>query len=204
MLAGLVGEGVDRPKLVHRLDKDTSGVLLIARSALVADRLGKQFQRSEVRKQYWALVAGVPSMRQGEIDLPLMKSGGQGQERVSVDERNGKHATTRYEVIENAARKCSWLVLFPETGRTHQLRVHLAAIGHPIIGDGKYGGEKAFLDGVDIAEKMHLHARHIERLHPTKAGKFSVTAPLTEHMMASWQFFGLNADIVVDDIVGYE
>ena len=204
MLAGLVGDGVDRPKLVHRLDKDTSGVLLVARSALVADRLGKQFQRSEVRKQYWALVAGVPSMRQGEIDLPLMKSGGQGQERISVDERNGKHATTRYEVIENAARKCSWLVLFPETGRTHQLRVHLAAIGHPIIGDGKYGGEKAFLDGVDIAEKMHLHARHIELLHPTKAGKFSVTAPLTEHMMASWQFFGLNADIVVDDIVGYK
>ena len=204
MLAGLVGDGVDRPKLVHRLDKDTSGVLLIARSALVADRLGKQFQRSEVRKQYWALVAGVPSMRQGEIDLPLMKSGGRGQERVSVDESNGKHATTRYEVIENAARECSWLVLFPETGRTHQLRVHLAAIGHPIIGDGKYGGEEAFLDGVDIAEKMHLHARHIEFSHPTKAGKLSVTAPLTDHMMASWQFFGLNANIAVDDVVGYE
>ena len=204
MLAGLVGDGVDRPKLVHRLDKDTSGVLLIARSALVADRLGKQFQRSEVRKQYWALVAGVPSIRQGEIDLPLIKSGGRGQERVSVDERNGKHATTRYEVIENAARECSWLALFPETGRTHQLRVHLAAIGHPIIGDGKYGGEEAFLDGVDIAEKMHLHARHIEFSHPTKAGKLSVTAPLTDHMMASWQFFGLNANLAVDDVVGYE
>ena len=204
MLAGLVGDGVDRPKLVHRLDKDTSGVLLVARSALVADRLGKQFQRSEVRKQYWALVAGVPSIRQGEIDLPLMKSGGRGQERVSVDESNGKHATTRYEVIENAARECSWLALFPETGRTHQLRVHLAAIGHPIIGDGKYGGEKAFLDGVDIAEKMHLHARHIEFLHPTKSGKLSVTAPLTDHMMASWQFFGLNANIAVDDVAGYD
>jgi 23S rRNA pseudouridine955/2504/2580 synthase len=204
MLAGLVGRAVDRPKLVHRLDKDTSGVLLVARSALVADRLGKQFQRSEVRKQYWALVAGVPSIRQGEIDLPLMKTGGRGQERASVDERNGKHAITRYEVIENAARKFSWLVLFPETGRTHQLRAHLAAIGHPIIGDGKYGGEKAFLDGLDIAEKMHLHARHIEFLHPTKAGKISVTAPLTDHMLASWQFFGLNANIAVDNIVGYE
>jgi 23S rRNA pseudouridine955/2504/2580 synthase len=204
MLAGLVGAGVDRPKLVHRLDKDTSGVLLVARSARVADRLGKQFQRSEVRKQYWALVAGVPSPRQGEIDLPLIKTGGRGQERVSVDKHNGKHATTRYEIIENAGRECSWVVLFPETGRTHQLRAHLAAIGHPIIGDGKYGGEKAFLDGAEIAGKMHLHARQIEFAHPTKAGDFRVTAPLTDHMLASWQFFGLDVNLAIEDVVSDE
>ena len=190
---------MDRPKLVHRLDKDTSGVLLVARSVRVAEHLGKQFQRSDIRKQYWALVAGVPSPRQGEIDLPLIKAGRRGQERVLVDERNGKHATTRYAVIECAARKCSWLVLFPETGRTHQLRAHLAAIGHPIIGDGKYGGEKAFLDGVDIARRMHLHARRIEFLHPTKAHEFSVTAPLTDHMLASWEFFELDGNIAIED-----
>ena len=199
LLAGLVSAGMDRPKLVHRLDKDTSGVLLVARSVRVAEHLGKQFQRSDIRKQYWALVAGVPSPRQGEIDLPLIKAGRRGQERVLVDERNGKHATTRYAVIECAARKCSWLVLFPETGRTHQLRAHLAAIGHPIIGDGKYGGEKAFLDGVDIARRMHLHARRIEFLHPTKAHEFSVTAPLTDHMLASWEFFELDGNIAIED-----
>ena len=204
LLAGLVSAGMDRPKLVHRLDKDTSGVLLVARSARVAEHLGKQFQRSEIRKQYWALVAGVPSPRQGKIDLPLIKAGRRGQERVLVDERNGKHATTRYAVIENAARECSWLVLFPETGRTHQLRAHLAAIGHPIIGDGKYGGEEAFLDGVDIARRMHLHARRIEFLHPTEAHEFSVTAPLTDHMLASWEFFGLNRNIAIEDAFSAE
>ena len=121
-----------------------------------------------------------------------------------VEERNGKHATTRYAVIENAARECSWLVLFPETGRTHQLRAHLAAIGHPIIGDGKYGGEEAFLDGVDIARRMHLHARRIEFLHPTEAHEFSVTAPLTDHMLASWEFFGLNRNIAIEDAFSAE
>ncbi|MDA0655588.1 MAG: RluA family pseudouridine synthase [Proteobacteria bacterium] len=199
MLGGLVEEGEERPRLVHRLDKDTSGVLLLARSARVADVLGKCFQRGEVQKQYWALTKGVPSPRQGKIDLPLLKMGRMGQERVGVNLDVGKSASTRYMVIETAARQCSWLALFPDTGRTHQLRAHLAAIGHPILGDGKYGGEEAFLEGANLVAKMHLHARQIRMPRPDGKGDFLVQAPLTDHMLATWRFFGFEHNLEITE-----
>ena len=190
MLGGLVEEGSERPRLVHRLDKDTSGVLLVARSAQAADRLGKCFRHRLAKKQYWALVAGVPTPRQGEIDLPLAKMGTQGRERVQPDPESGQSALTRYYVVETIGRRCAWVALYPLTGRTHQLRVHMAAIGHPILGDGKYGGERAFLDGV--TGKMHLHANQIAMPHPAGRGELLVNAPLTSHMLESWRFFGLD------------
>ena len=153
--------GLDnRPKLVHRLDKDTSGVLLVARTSRSAAHFAKAFSSRTARKVYWALVVGVPSIYDGFIDLPLAKQPGSGGEKMHVDEKEGASARTRYRVVERAGNACAWVELQPYTGRTHQLRVHMAAIGHPIVGDGKYGGKDAFLTGT-ISRKMHLHARRL-------------------------------------------
>lgn len=142
MLDGLRFGAKERPKLVHRLDRDTSGVLLLARNAKTAARLGKAFQGRNVRKIYWALVAGVPAMAKGRIDLPLGKRLGPRGERMMPDEAEGKSAITLYSVIESAANTAAWLALWPLTGRTHQLRVHCAAIGHPIAGDGNTAAKR--------------------------------------------------------------
>jgi 23S rRNA pseudouridine955/2504/2580 synthase len=135
----------DRPKLVHRLDKDTSGALLLARTPRAAAYFAKAFSSRTARKVYWALVVGVPSIEQGLIDLPLAKQPGTGGEKMHVDEAEGLPSRTRYRVIERAGNRACWVELQPLTGRTHQIRVHLAAIGFPIVGDGKYGGKEAFL-----------------------------------------------------------
>ncbi len=161
MLTALAGDDGQRPKLVHRLDRDTSGVLLLAKNAKAADVLGKAFAGKKAEKIYWALVKGVPELAQGEINLPLAKDvrgKDSRMEKVGVD-RQGKPAITRYRVLERLGKRLAWLELLPLTGRTHQLRVHMQAIGHPIIGDGKYGGQEAFVEGMDLARKMHLHAR---------------------------------------------
>ncbi len=179
----------ERPKLVHRLDKDTSGVLLLARSALAARKLAEAFKSSSARKVYWALVVGVPRPDQGKIDAPLLKEGGVGAERMIIDD-GGKRSVTYYKVVEPFAKRAAWVALLPVTGRTHQLRAHAVAMGHPIVGDGKYGGKQAFLEG-RISKKLHLHARSIEIPHPSK-GVLSVTAPLTSHMQDAWKLFGLD------------
>jgi len=165
LLDALMFERDDRPRLVHRLDKDTSGVLLLARSARAAAHFAKAFSSRSVRKVYWAIVIGVPSIDDGFIDLPLAKQPGTGGEKMHVDEAEGAPARTRYRVIERAGNRAAWVELQPYTGRTHQLRVHMAAIGHPIVGDGKYGGKDAFLSGT-ISRKMHLHARRLRIDHP--------------------------------------
>ncbi|WP_309752775.1 RluA family pseudouridine synthase [Novosphingobium sp.] len=186
-------EGADgpRPRLVHRLDKDTSGVLLIARTAGSAAAYSKHFAGRSARKIYWALVMGVPDIEQGEIDLPLAKQPGSGGEKMMVDESGeGLTARTRYRVLDHAGNRAAWVELQPLTGRTHQLRVHLAAIGHPIVGDGKYGGKDAFLSGT-ISRKMHLHARRL--IIPAPGGDtIDVVADLPEHFAASMENLGFD------------
>jgi 23S rRNA pseudouridine955/2504/2580 synthase len=149
-----------RPKLVHRLDKDTSGVLLVARSAGSAAFFSKQFAGRGAKKIYWALVVGVPDVKQGTVEAPIGKQPGSGGEKMHVDVEGGQSARTLYRVVDKAGNRASWVELQPLTGRTHQLRVHMAAIGHPIVGDGKYGGPAAFLTG-SVSRKMHLHARRL-------------------------------------------
>jgi len=150
-----------RPKLVHRLDKDTSGVLLVARSARAAAHFAKAFAGRTARKVYWALIVGVPSAEEGLIDAPLAKQPGTGGEKMHVDEEHGLPAKTRYRLVDRAGNRAAWVELQPLTGRTHQLRAHMAAIGHPIVGDAKYGGAEAFLTG-GISRKLHLHARRLK------------------------------------------
>jgi 23S rRNA pseudouridine955/2504/2580 synthase len=204
MLDALRYGAKERPKLVHRLDRDTSGVLLLARSANVAARLGKAFQGRSVRKIYWALVAGVPAMKQGRIDLPLGKRPGPRGERMMVDEEEGKNAITLYSVVETAGQTTSWLALWPLTGRTHQLRVHCAAIDHPVAGDGKYGGEAAFLPGDGVARQLHLHARELRLPHPSGRGELHVTADLPPHMAETWDLFGFDRNYSGDPFAGVE
>lgn len=195
LLDALRFDGPTRPKLVHRLDKDTSGALLIARTPRAAAYFAKSFSNRSARKTYWALVVGVPDIAQGEIDLPLAKQPGSGGEKMHVDD-NGLPSRTRYRLIERAGNSAAWLELQPLTGRTHQLRVHLAAIGHPIVGDGKYGGKGAFLTGA-ISRKMHLHSRRLRIDHPD-GGAIDVTAEIPEHFAASFDSLGF--DLLLGDV----
>jgi 23S rRNA pseudouridine955/2504/2580 synthase len=188
-----------RPRLVHRLDKDTSGVLLIARTPGSAASYSKRFSGRSARKVYWALVVGVPDLREGTIDAPLAKQPGTGGEKMHVDEENGQPAKTRYRVVDKAGQRAAWVELEPLTGRTHQLRVHMAAIGHPIVGDGKYGGQDAFLTGA-ISRKMHLHARRLiigtpEAKDAGGDGKLDVTADLPPHFAASMEALGFDQSL---------
>jgi 23S rRNA pseudouridine955/2504/2580 synthase len=181
-------DGDSRPKLVHRLDKDTSGALLVARTSRAAAFFAKTFSGRTAKKVYWALIVGVPSIDDGTVDLPLAKQPGTGGEKMHVDEENGQPARSRYRVIERAGNRAAWVELQPFTGRTHQLRVHMAAIGHPIVGDGKYGGQAAFLTG-GISRKMHLHARRLRADHPD-GGQIDVAAELPQHFADSLASLG--------------
>jgi 23S rRNA pseudouridine955/2504/2580 synthase len=188
LLDGLADEAGNRPKLVHRLDKDTSGALLVARTARAAALFSKSFSGRTAKKLYWALVMGVPSADEGLIDAPLAKQPGTGGEKMHVDEEHGLPAKTRWRVIDRAGNRAAWVELQPLTGRTHQLRAHMAAIGHPIVGDGKYGGAEAFLTG-GISRKLHLHARRL-KIDSPGGGKIDVAADLPEHMEQSLETLG--------------
>lgn len=193
MLDALGAEGGERPKLVHRLDKDTSGVLILAATAKAARVLTAAFRTKDVRKLYWALVSGVPKPLSGRIDLALAKSSvgsrSSGREQMTPDPEDGKKAVTHYEVQEKAGRAVAWVAMEPLTGRTHQLRVHMAEIGTPIIGDGKYGGELAYPPIEGISRSLHLHAVAARFPHPD-GGVTTVEAPLPPHMSKSWKEFG--------------
>ncbi len=194
MLDVLRFEASERPRLVHRLDKDTSGVLLLGRTAAATAKLAASFRSRSARKCYWALVVGVPKLRQGRIDAPLAKMAGRpgpggAGDKVEVDEEQGRRAVTYYRVVEAALKKTAWLEMEPRTGRTHQLRAHCALLGTPIQGDGKYGGQAAYLTGQGVSRKLHLHARAIELPHP-RGGVLRAVAPLPIHMAASFAFFG--------------
>ncbi|HVG49656.1 MAG TPA: RluA family pseudouridine synthase [Rubellimicrobium sp.] len=195
----------DRPKLVHRLDQDTSGVLLLARTDRVARGLSEALRHRNVRKIYWAAVAGVPHPRAGTIKFGLVKEGGRGNEKMravhprEVDSTPGaKRAVSEFMTLENAGGRLAWVALQPVTGRTHQLRAHMAEIGHPILGDGKYGGsaQENLGDGWgagvggDLSRKLHLHARSLIIEHPITKAMLTLTAPLPPHMKATWDYLG--------------
>ena len=165
----------DRYKLVHRLDKDTSGVLVIAKKTTAAAKFSSLIKSRKMSKIYWALVKGMPPKQKGVVRLALAKKG-ERMEKMEVDEVEGKTAISEYRVLEPLAGQMTWLELSPITGRTHQLRVHCAAIGCPIIGDGKYGGSNAYVQGV--SNNLHLHARS---LSVPELG-INVVAELPKHM----------------------
>lgn len=192
MLDALRFGAKERPRLVHRLDRDTSGVLLLARNAPAAARLASAFRSRDALKIYWAFVVGVPQPYSGVIDKPLAKQAGRGGERMAVVAEDGEEAVTRYAVVESMGGKASWVALMPLTGRTHQLRVHMAAIGTPILGDGKYGGTAAFLPDLDSAREVHLHAREIRLPHPSGKGVLRAKAALPPHMAKTWRYFDLD------------
>jgi 23S rRNA pseudouridine955/2504/2580 synthase len=198
MLAGMADRFGDRPRLVHRLDRDTTGVLLVAKHRDAAAKLGRIFQTRSAAKTYWALVKGVPKPPQGKVEAPLVKAAGPDGDRVRKampgEQAEAMHATTHYAMIDRVAHRAAWMSLKPVTGRQHQLRAHMALIGHPIIGDNKYEGDKALADS-GIEAKLHLHARRLVIPHPQAgASKIDVTAPLPDHMRRTWELLGLDAN----------
>lgn len=218
MAEALIFDADEKPRLVHRLDRDTSGVLLMARTRRVANALTTAFRARETRKIYWAAVAGVPQPKMGTIRFALEKSlghgpGGAGEKMYCVDPRDmdahpdAKRATTDYAVLSALGQRACWAALVPITGRTHQLRAHMAEIGHPIIGDGKYGGSGqenlgdgwgASLGG-EVSKKLHLHARSLTLTHPISGARLTLTAPLPAHMQRTWDQVGWSvSDVPVD------
>lgn len=195
MLDALRLDAEDRPRLVHRLDRDTSGVLVLGRSAAAAAKLAAAFRGRDVQKTYWAVVVGEPEPPEGRIDLALAKQGGPRGERTRAldpeEAGEGARAITDFRTLDAARRRAAWLELRPLTGRTHQLRVHCAeGLGTPILGDGKYGGADAHMDGLPGA--LHLHARALRLPHPA-GGWLEVAAPLPAHMKETFGFFGFEA-----------
>ncbi|MFW0776411.1 MAG: RluA family pseudouridine synthase [Rickettsiales bacterium] len=194
MLDGLMFDMTERPKLVHRLDRDTSGVLVLARTSKAASVLSRAFSGKTAEKTYWALVNNVPEKFKGLIDYKLIKAvqAESSHERVAIDDEDGKYAQTEYKVLDALARKFAFMELKPLTGRTHQLRVHMQAIGCSIVGDHKYGGSMEDATAIGVENKLHLHARHIHIPGMGGVPAVNVTAPLPEHMKKSIDALGIN------------
>ena len=184
-----------KPRLVHRLDKETSGCLLVAKTRFAATHLTGAFRHRSARKIYWALVAGVPKPKQGRISTFLAKEEGEEDTIMRIaahGEEGASHAVTYYAVVETAANKLAWVSLKPVTGRTHQLRAHMAHIDHAIVGDPKYFNREHWELPGGLQNRLHLLARRIVIPHP-RGGVIDVTAPLPPHMQQSWNLLGLDA-----------
>ena len=195
MLGALRSPDGQRPRLVHRLDKDTAGCLLVAKTRFAAAALAKTFRSRSARKIYWALVAGVPKPRQGRISTFLAKEEREEDSFMRIaahGEKGASHAVTYYAVVETAAQRLAWLSLKPVTGRTHQLRAHMAHIGNAIVGDPKYFTKENWELPGGLQNKLHLLARRIAVPHP-RGGAIDVTAPLPPHMLQSWNLLGFEA-----------
>ncbi|MGB6350025.1 MAG: RluA family pseudouridine synthase [Pseudolabrys sp.] len=194
MLGALRSPDGQRPRLVHRLDKDTAGCLLVAKTRFVAAALAKTFRSRSARKVYWALVVGVPKPAQGRISTYLAKQEVEEDSFMRIakhGEKDAVHAVTYYAVVETAAQQLGWLSLKPVTGRTHQLRAHMAHISHPIVGDPKYFNIENWQLPGGIQNKLHLLARRIAVPHP-RGGTIDVSAPLPPHMLQSWNLLGFD------------
>ena len=215
LLEGLTDKKGVKPRLVHRLDKDTSGVLVLARSAKVAKTLGEAFKKRDVKKIYWAIVSPTPENLEGTIKAPLLKAGGNNKERMVVDEKEGKMALTDFIVMENAHTSAAFVAFWPRTGRTHQIRVHAELIGCPIVGDPKYNRlpeqeethearrkAEADLKNMDMANRLHLHARRIVIPHPKGQGMLDITAPLPAELIKSWKALGFSTNSKQDPFEG--
>ena len=195
LLEALTDADGQKPRLVHRLDKDTAGCLVIAKTRFAASTMAKSFRARTTRKIYWALVAGVPRVKQGRVSTYLAKEGDEGDSRMRVarhGDEGASHALTYYAVVDTAAQKLAWLSLKPVTGRTHQLRAHTAHIGHPIVGDPKYFDIENWELPGGIQNKLHLLARRIVIAHPRTGKPIDVTAPLPPHMQQSFNLLGLD------------
>ena len=194
------GEGMDRPRLVHRLDRDTSGVLLLGKGPEAAKRLAGAFARRQAKKTYWAIVIGNPKPGEGQIDMALKKTGINDFEMMRPADRkdpNAETAETAYATISRASHRAAFMALRPFTGRTHQLRAHMAGIGHPILGDHKYGDDKSKELSGNL--KLQLHARRIELDHPG-GGKLIVEAPISPELRAGFEHFGFTEQDADEDV----
>ncbi len=200
MLPALAGKDGTVPRLVHRLDKDTSGVLLLARSAAAVRALGASFKGREIRKIYWAVTAGVPDPQDGTIRAPIGKVKGPHKDKMMIDVDDGKMAVSDYIVLDKMSKEAAFVAFWPRTGRTHQIRVHAAAVLEcPVLGDARYGGHSETLADTDIAGRLHLHARRVVLPHPTQPERvIDVTAPLPEDLRQSWQALGFDPSLKDD------
>ena len=195
MLEVMRDKSGQRPRLVHRLDKDTAGCLLVAKTRFAAAALAKTFRSRSARKIYWALVAGVPRPKQGRISTYLAKEEREEESIMRIakhGEEGASHAVTYYAVVETAAQQLAWLSLKPVTGRTHQLRAHMMHIDHPIVGDPKYFSWENWQLPGGMQNKLHLLARRIAVPHP-RGGVIDITAPLPPHMLQTWNLLGFDA-----------
>ncbi len=212
LLDGLTNKDGVKPRLVHRLDKETSGVMLLAKSAKSAKILGDAFKTRKVKKIYWAVCCPSPDRPEGTIKAPLIKAGGNNKERMVVDEEEGKSAITDFIVLESAMQSAAFVAFWPRTGRTHQIRVHAELMGCPIVGDKKYARlpeqeethearrkAEANLKNMPIADRLHLHARRLILPYPTaRSGLLDITAPLPPDLKKTWKALGFSANLKSD------
>lgn len=191
MLNSYMKKGI-KPRLCHRLDRETSGVLILGKTAEATRALTKQFQTHQVQKTYWALTNPTPIETNGTINAPIGKADvyKDGGEMMVLDEENGKDAITDFEVIDRAGKECAFVAFYPKTGRTHQIRVHAKIIGAPLLGDRKYNDNPFPFDNEDVHQGLHLHAREIAFKHPTTKEDLAIQAPLPNIFLKSWKSMG--------------
>lgn len=203
MLEALRDKSGQKPRLCHRLDKDTSGVLVVAKTRGAAAELTKSFRHRDTDKTYWALLRGVPRNRQGRISTYMVKEQTEDGDRMRVakhGERGADHAVSFYRVIDSGPRSVAWVEMKPQTGRTHQLRVHAQHLGHPIVGDPKYFDVENWEVPGGVQKRLHLHARRIRIPHPDPGQPMlDITAPLPPHMVQSWNLFAFREEDGLDD-----
>lgn len=195
MLGKLINLKGVRPRLVHRLDRDTSGLLVCARSLKMTQSLGKLFEERDIQKIYWALVSPAPKKQAGEVNAALIKGEGKRKEAMVIDDVNGKHSRTAYRILEKSDKGAASMAFWPRTGRMHQIRVHTAdGLGCPIIGDEKYDGMTPLIDEMNISGRLHLHAARLRFPHPKDGKILNLVAPLPDELLQSWKAFGFTPD----------